>query len=325
MNLIICTTPFQMLMAEKILDLYKEEDFELHLFCNVMNKKYNHYFNRLARKVTKSKIYVFNRKSKIKYLFFLIRLKLNSLFSKKIDRLFIGSIDNNHVHVHVHVHKYIHNNTKLYTFDDGTANIFPESFFYKEDFSYKNYLLRYILCNKTNLKTIKDKSLKHYSIYHGKKNIIANVEHINLFISNVDGDYSNNGIKNEKVRVLIGQPIYENISSVVYDELKYSNLVKNIMCKYNIDYYFPHPRECFNIRNVEYINTGFILEDYILQGINNGNKYELFTFFSGGVISFNNIKQVKIISLKLRLEDLRKYYKIMKDIDNILFIEEDLL
>ena len=312
-----------MLMAEKILDLYKEEDFELHLFCNVMNKKYNYYFNRLAGKVKKSKIYVFNRKSRIKCLFFLIKLKLNSFFWKKIDRLFIGSIDNNHGHVHVH--KYIHSDTELYTFDDGTANIFSESFFYKEDFSYKNYLLRYVLCNKTNLRIIKDKSLKHYSIYHGKKNIIANVEYISLFTSNVDSDHGNNSVKNEKVRVLIGQPIYENISSVVYNELKYSDLVKNIMCKYHIDYYFPHPREDFNIRDIEYINTDFILEDYILQGINNGNEYELFTFFSGGVISFNNIKQVKIISLKLRLEDLRKYYKIMEGIDNILFIEEDLL
>lgn len=320
MNLIVCTTPFQMLIAEKIIELYTDEDFELHLFCNVKNEKYTHYFDRLSKVVKKSKMYVFDRKNKMRYLLFLIKLKFKSFLSRKIDRLFVGSIDSNHIHIHIH--RYIHSNTKLYTFDDGTANIFPDSFFYKECASYKNRLLKYIFCYGTSLSTIKAKILKHYSIYSGKNNIVSNVEYIDLF--SLEENCRINDINGKPIKILLGQPIYENISSKEYDELGYSNLIRRIIFQHEIDYYFPHPREDLVISGIEYIRTHFILEDYILHGIHDGKIYELYTFFSGGVLSFNNVKSVKVISLKLDILDLKKYYKIMEEFNNILFLEESI-
>ncbi|MCT8778716.1 glycosyltransferase family 52 protein, partial [Glaesserella parasuis] len=93
--------------------------------------------------------------------------------------------------------------------------------------------------------------------------------------------------------------------------------------KYDIDYYFPHPREDFVIAGINYINTEKILEDYIISGLENGYRYVVYTFFSGAVIALSNMESVEIISLKLNAPDLEKYYSIMIDIENVKIIDDD--
>ncbi|MCT8772313.1 glycosyltransferase family 52 protein, partial [Glaesserella parasuis] len=262
--------------------------------------------------------------SSAKYLLFLIKLKLASFLMKKIDRIFVGSIDN--AHIHIHIHNYIENGTKLYTFDDGTANIFYDSFFYKDiSYSYKKSLVRFLMCRNINLNKIKSKSLLHYSVFKNKKNIIDNIEYVNLFDNDKKKRFSSNSMVShaKDITILIGQPIYESIHSFSCDKGKYKEVVKTLMVKYDIDYYFPHPREDFVIAGINYINTEKILEDYIISGLENGYRYVVYTFFSGAVIALSNMESVEIISLKLNAPDLEKYYSIMIDIENVKIIDDD--
>jgi len=46
MNLIICTSPLQMLIAERIIKQYSREHFEFLLITDIINNKYLHYFNQ---------------------------------------------------------------------------------------------------------------------------------------------------------------------------------------------------------------------------------------------------------------------------------------
>ena len=51
MNLIICMTPLQVLIAEKILEERKDEQFQLIFISERDSEKDRFYFNRLSKKV----------------------------------------------------------------------------------------------------------------------------------------------------------------------------------------------------------------------------------------------------------------------------------
>ncbi len=61
---------------------------------------------------------------------------------------------------------------KLFTFDDGTANIFPSSGYYIEKKTgFQRKVINTVFCNKYNLIKLKRKSQLHYTIYENTANI----------------------------------------------------------------------------------------------------------------------------------------------------------
>lgn len=64
---------------------------------------------------------------------------------------------------------------------------------------------------------------------------------------------------------LLGQPIFER------DDEKNIALAEKVIQQFGIDLYLPHPREKYELENVEYINTNLIFEDYIFQEFSHKN------------------------------------------------------
>lgn len=53
-NLIVCSTPLHMLIAEKIINMHPSEEFDLLLITDAFNEKYNFYRMRLSSRCNKT-------------------------------------------------------------------------------------------------------------------------------------------------------------------------------------------------------------------------------------------------------------------------------
>ena len=77
----------------------------------------------------------------------------------------------------------------------------------------------------------------------------------------------------------------------------YISLVRYIFEEFNIDYYFPHPREDYKINGINYIETNLILEDYLTKY---KGELDLFSFYSSSLITLMNCKNISLTSIFVR-------------------------
>ena len=298
MNLIICHTPFQMYLFEKILIKYPNEKFHLinYYFSDTQKRRY--YFQRISKFCSASEaVFCNNGRS----LFFKTYLLSRRLRKKKYDRVFLSSIDS--FLCQTVLSSIIFND--LITFDDGLANITPTSVLYLESKTYLMKLADIILRNKYSIKKIKNQSSLHYTIFDAP-NIISNVEKINILNFSEDNIYSEryNKSKKPQVSVLLGQPIYTS-------DMENLHFYKKLLYTYTFDYYFPHPRETYQIDSITYINTELIFEEYVLEMLQEYEKVEVYTIFSTAVLSILNVNNisVKMVSVK----EFAEYQRLLKN------------
>lgn len=322
MNLIICCTPFQVLLAEKIIEKYPDDEFYGLMIFPINSEKYSLYKKRLFSKCSND-LAILNRPNYthnvIKSLYSLIKLRGALLSLPNFDKVFLANLDNNYFHLLLSSVKF----NSLYSFDDGLANIDKTSGFYKTHHLpfFKKLILR-LLGNKYDYFALKNMLTEHYTIY-SSENIIENTKCLDVFkCADSVIDYSK-----QELSILLGQPIYEQSYLNKEDiDKKHISLTKQVVNKFDIDYYFPHPREDYIIDGVSYINTNLIFEDYFLQNMESNRRYIIYTYFSGAILPFINLNNVKVISIKpydLPIERLGSY-DLMKSF-NINVIEEHVL
>lgn len=284
-NIIICYTPLQTLIAEKIIDLHPNEKFYGIVLTPINTPKNKYYFERLKKKCVKC-VYIQNIYFKqieninhFSFFFKILILIYKWKFNKKCS-FFIASIDLYLIHCLLSFIKP----QEIYTFDDGTVNIIKSGLYQN---SFKKFRLRGRIFNRFlgisyDIERIKKESKLHYTIYPSMKNIISRIRPISII-----GDQINTPTKKENISILIGQPFCKNIKT----------LTENIIKKYNITHYIPHPFEDQYIENVDYINTPLIFEDYFAQNLLDKNV-TLYTFFSSAALNIASLPNVKVISIK---------------------------
>ncbi len=292
MNLIVCMTPFQVLVAEKIIDLYPNDNFFVIMQCRSKNnKKYQHYFNRLKDKVKRAEYREVNGKLGI----LLDLIKNFKFYFMDINKVFISSIDN----IFVHSILSILETSQIYTFDDGTANIDKTSFYANDQIlSKKIFFIRAMLGIKINTNDIKQLSKRHYTIYKNIPNITVSsdkLEYISLFDSDITVKEPT-----KTVKIFLGQPIFEGIINGLGSQNQKSvSTIKKAINFCEAEFYLPHPRESYFIPNIKYITTELILEDYLINEIqvNTDTKYEIYTFFSSAILNVKDVPNVEVFSL----------------------------
>ena len=293
MNLVICHTPLQVFLFEKIKERYPDEKFHCVAYFDTKSKKNMFYFSKLKGMSDKyTEIFI---KPGIGFLYELIINRMIFLF-RKYDKVFISSIDS----ILIHSILTSINFNSLFTFDDGTANIFPTSMFFVDHRGQKERVLSKLLCLKYDTESIKEISNKHYSIFHFK-NIIDNVEYVPLI--NLQSLEKVNDKKYKHISVLLGQPLYTEYSLNV-------NLFRNLVNEYNIDYYIPHPREKYIVSDVKYMNTNLIFEEYIINLLQEYEKVTVYTIYSSAVFSLLAISNVEVRCI--RVNDFSEEQKIME-------------
>ena len=245
MNLFLCTTPFQLFLAKKIIEELKIKSNEVSFLylSNVENTVVKNSINTIIEsgfKIEHLKIKKEKRSIK-KYIkkIHIYTYLLKNYCSKKYDGIYLASID-------TRLFYFILSKTKfeqLFTFDDGTANITPESVYYKnKEKGIAKKTKEFVFRIKYDMKKVKEKSSLHYTVYKNYKNIIENTKFINLFEKNTTYKKKNT-IRKTSCSVILGTVYPEAFEKNINSEEVVSNCVK-IIKKNGFDlFYIPHPRD----------------------------------------------------------------------------------
>lgn len=320
MNLIICCTPFQILIAEKIIEMHPNESFYGIMIqqrgCD--SKKYTHYYERLKRKCELSEMLILDNQNLLNSLFNLTYMRFKHFFLPKIDKLFLANIQTDILFMLLTGLK----SPEIYTFDDGIGSLINNNRYLKTvDYSFSRKMFYKILSNKYSTSKIIEKSKKHFTIYRKMENFMGRLEYLQIF--SLKKNNINNFSFTRSVSILLGQPIYESIDGKrIEDNI---NLTQNIISSFDIHYYFPHPRENYIINKTNYIKTKLIFEDYILNRIKKEpeTKFIIYTFLSGAALNLIEHPNIEIVCIKPN--DLNDFwnnaYNMIKNITNINILE----
>ncbi|KMK51134.1 hypothetical protein RO21_07980 [[Actinobacillus] muris] len=282
MDIYVCLTPLQILIANYIINNNKT-NCEVLILTYINNDKYKFYLNKLKKNiyVKNAEIILLENTSFINRIktFIKIRSRINK--TKKIyNDIYISSIDNFYIHYILDRIKF----NKIFTFDDGTANIIKNSFFYKKS-STISIIGRKVLNIKWDINTIKRNSNKHFTIYNNLENIISNVEFIDIFSP------KNTVSVIKDIHIFLGQPFKDDYASVDI----YNKLVNKLNKKMQ---YYPHPRETgieFKIDPNNLIYSNLIIEEYIESLLKKGIVVNLYTISSSAGFNLYYSKNVNVL------------------------------
>lgn len=310
MNLFICTSPLQVLIAKKIISEHSYQNNIGIMITANLNDKNRYYFSQLQSYCSTSYLINLSEKNRIE-LFFLCFYYRYFFKLNQIRRVFFASIDSIYIQVIISSLQ----NIEIYTFDDGTANVFKSSLYYVDRKSWISRVKDVLLTNRFSMQKIKERSIVHFSIYENMSNIIDNVQYISLL--NVDKAIKCLGNEKEAISIFLGQPISGN-------ETLDKKYISAIIDEYGVDFYFPHPKERYHLDNVEYIQTDFIFEDYLINEIQQGKYcFKIFSFYSSALLNLIGIgDNVELIAIKLKsLDQYNELYETFSKV-GIRVIEE---
>lgn len=309
MNLIICTTPLQSLIANALIQQIGGDFIGIYMVYQD-NEKQQYYAKKLQQSC-KEKQYIILKNQDIKEQFQTLStiknvLKNLNIYKKNIGNIYIASIDLLFVQYILAKVNY----KTLFTFDDGTANLFKTSMYYHDKTSFSKKVFKKIIGIDDNIHTIKQKSVKHYTIFYGQENIIANTEFIQLLIQNEN--HINKKNETARKKILLGQP-FNHIMS----ERAYKNMILYTMEYFGINAFYSHPRETAHLDDsVTVIKTEKIIEDYLIDELlkNDELEFEIYTFTSTAIFSLKNMPRVVTCVVKSgELYSLSKEYEFLEE------------
>lgn len=292
MNLFVCYTHLQLVIASRIIAHRNILPDEVELFYiskidNDVTKNTLQDMRDICRKVTFIHM-------KYKYPLYFPSI-FKHFFQRRYDSVFIASIDN--ILIHFILSRVNFNN--LYTFDDGSANIIPDSIYYQPpNLGFVARLYRAILMIRYNIASIKQCSQHHYTIYDGYQNILSKTIGIDL-LSSTDDHFIDNyaGRKGTACNIILGS-VYSDIfdsGDLGFDIKNNLNKCWQIVRDTGRDtFYLPHPREIeyFPPSDLKVIKARFIAEREIADILNLYERVYIYGFFSSCQINLAANKRV---------------------------------
>ena len=131
-------------------------------------------------------------------------------------------------------------------------------------------------------------SRSHYTIFPHEKNIISDTKPVQLF----DPIQTTQQPIVHTQKILLGQGLESFIG-----EMPYRTLVKQMIERFGISHFVPHPREKLDFSDVlTVIQSDKIIEDYLAAAITEHPKtqYEIYTFMSTAVFSLSAFPRTQI-------------------------------
>ncbi|MGF2256347.1 glycosyltransferase family 52 [Acinetobacter baumannii] len=298
-SLVICFTPLQMLIAEKIVAQQPSVDLIVVALNN--NEKYIYYYNNFHHPNITKQYYLFdNNKSKFFKFINIVKFNKNFKLEKFYENIYVSSIDNKYTHKILSTVNF----KNLYTYDDGAANVVKNSIYFKQTFMSKlKDILFKLMGVEFNLNKIKKISRKHYTITKGIQNIVEQTEYISIIEKKED---NRNISVDQEIKIFLGQPLKDIDKN--FDVLA----LKKLLVMEGINYHFRHPRET-DEAFFEEIKTSYIFEDFFAKELSKYRKVIIYTLSSTAalnIISLDNV-EVRLINndaINIRYPDLVRLF-----------------
>lgn len=284
MELFICHTPLQAKIAMRVIEEEKIASYHLFYFTHVKNETQLRYYNELSKNAQDS-------------IFYLCEAKFPKYFSvikdvfrgKRYSSIYVASVDNIYVHLALTYCRF----DLLKTFDDGGANIDQNSLYYVSERSWFTDFVYFVLGSRYHLNKVKNESVRHFSIYKNRKNIVPRLTHIDLFNKSVirRHDISRLG----ECTVFLGS--YFNYISRNNSDVLLGKLGVFFASRENV-FYIPHPMESSeHFTNVSRLERGKLAEDLILEL---GERYEqvnVYGIASSALFNLLDIPWIKVYTI----------------------------
>ena len=278
-NLIIATTPLQAKIAKHIQKLYPKEAFISLYITPVMNERQEYYSRDFDH------VYCLRTAEE------LAQICLN--LSGTYDKIFYASFDHPLILDLVANSHYQH----LMSFDDGYADIYPNSIYAKP-------------LNKLQIGSLgltRDdlirRTERHYTLYKSDYHVVDKEKLIYLdHFFTIDTEPVQNG---KHIKILLGQNFSEEDENISIRFITaYANALK-------IDYYIPHPKERFKLENIPYFETPLIFEDALSLLFKDYEFIEVYHFTSSVSLHLKDVKNVSVKGISVfiyndRQKELRK-------------------
>lgn len=286
MNLIVCFTPLQVLIAMKAIakENIDYNNIRFLYFSTIKDKRHIKYYN-LISELAKSSMFI----TELYSIRLLYKLK-KELSDSFYNQVLLGSIDDSITHYLLSYSKF----NELITFDDGVGNILKCGSYFNEQ-PRKSLKKRFftiihrLLGRKYYLDNVKNKSARHYTIYDSFDNCVKNTVVIRLFEARHSMILDKHNVKNIVLGTMYDEAVIRNHAIELKKDLM--RFMKHLTPE---PYYLPHPRALDSEFKCFEINTGDIAEDYILKLLDQGFKINLYGFASSCQFNLLSIPDVKI-------------------------------
>ncbi len=269
-----------------------EKKFNFIYYTWIDNDKHRFYYKRLAD-IAERSIYIhLNARGPTHFYRFFRAFKC--LQASAEATLAFSSIDS--IYIQYAIKKFAPRT--IITFDDGSANINKNSFYFKIK---KMPILRRLACwlvrGDVDQNWIKKNSRAHYTIYSDFENIVEDNRVISVKLLASRDRSIKKHTKQRALRVFLGEPV----SELHHDHLSrdYINILKNL----DIDKYLPHPRE-YNLHAIKnIIETNLIAEDYISQCLDEFELVHVYSLFSTALLNIDHPRLIKTIVIYRNVDD----------------------
>lgn len=278
-NLFICGTPLQSLIVRKIIESegLDKKNCILFFYTYVKNDKNDRYYKLLSELFCESYYYLCENK----YPNYIIESK--KIFSGlNFSNIYFAAVHSSFVLTALSMGKH----KKIYTFDDGTANVNPSSSYAaKYGLSLKKFLGLGLFGNRYSIQRIRKETLAHYTIYPDfKNNISDNLISIQIF------PVLRGRKKVGKCSVILGTVFRESFMESEIEEIL-SNISRLSQEIGGDVYYVPHPRSTeTRIQGCRVIDSDKIAEEIV------GELYQ--KYGSIDVYGFSSSAQLNVAHLE---------------------------
>lgn len=268
MNVIFCTSPFQVLVAKEVVGYVKEDFVGVYLKMSY-DPRQQIYAERMGEFC--SKVLILEGKTAFH--------DIKDYFKgKSITNLYLASLDNP-----VALSVFEPSKMGLYTFDDGSTSVISNNVYTIN----KDKVIPY---SEFTLSKVMSLSKRHYTVFEGCT-LFPKEKQILLSI-NLQPDNFCRAKNGKTVKVFLGQYLGSLQSS---EGLEITNkLTSKVLESKDIDYYYPHPRVPLNLYNGSLKETTFCFEEEIYNILEEYEFVEVHGFYSTSLLLVKGIEGVSV-------------------------------
>ncbi len=268
MNVIFCTSPFQVLVAREVARHTNLEFFGMYLLMS----------NDPRQMIYAEKMKEFCEDVCILHEENLLETLQNFLFGKEVSSLFLASLDNP-----IALSFFNPSRMQLFTFDDGSTSIIVPNM-------YTQNQNRVVSPLGLTLGQLMNLSQKHFTVFENTE-LFEEKRQIRLKLDTkpVDFKRANNG---KVIRVFLGQALG---SIFVREDIESTErLTQKAIQDCKADLYYPHPRVPVEVEGVQVATPSKCFEEEIYDLLTEYEFVEVYGFYSTSFIFAKEIEGVKV-------------------------------